>query len=118
MARQAAGPSQYLGPTKPYNFAEFGDIRRLKAYEFIWFLGMHSAELSRSLKVWDSGRNTSEAGPKAIGIGSCRSAGTAPGILGLASSGLGAGWGPTSTIFGRILNGFPVPFCSAEQEHG
>ncbi len=44
-----------------------------------------------------------ETGPKSIGIGLCRFVGTAPGILGLISSGLGADVGRKSTKFGRIL---------------
>ncbi len=48
-----------------------------------------------------------ETGPKSIGIGSCRSVGTALGTTGLASSGLGADLGPQSTIPGRILQSRP-----------
>ena len=45
--------------------------------------------------------------PKSIGIGSCRFVGTAVGIIGFASSGLGADLVPKSAIIGRIL---PGPF--------
>ncbi len=50
-----------------------------------------SAELFRSLEVLDRGRNTG-TGPKTICL--YLFVGTAPGILGLASSGLGADVGP------------------------
>jgi hypothetical protein len=40
--------------------------------------------------------------------------GTAPGIFGLASSGLGADLGPNSQTFGWILKSFPGPFSSDE----
>ena len=59
-----------------------------------------------------------EAGPKSIGIGLCRFVGTAPGILGSASSGLGADSGPKSTILGRILKSFLGPCSSAEDALG
>ncbi len=40
---------------------------------------------------------------------------TAPGLLGLASSGFGAELGPKSTIPSRILKSFRGPFSSAEK---
>ncbi len=52
----------------------------------------NSAELPRSLQVLGHGRHT-EAGQIEIGIGLCRFVVASPGILGLASSGLGADLG-------------------------
>ncbi len=57
-----------------------------------------------------------ETGPKSIGIGVYLSVGTAPGILGLDSSALGAERDPTSTIFGRILKRFSGLFYQKEPE--
>ncbi len=62
-----------------------------------------SAELSRSFKVLERGRSTPKTGLESIGIGLCRFVGTAPGILGLVSSGFGAEFGSKSTMFGRLF---------------
>ncbi len=61
---------------------------------------------------------TSRKRPKTIGIGVCRFVGAAPGILGLASSGLTAESGPSSTILGRILYSLPGLFRSAGSRAG
>ena len=45
----------------------------------------------------------------------CRFVGTALGIFGLASSGLGADLGLKLAIFGRILKNIPGPFSSVEE---
>ncbi len=64
--------------------------------------GRHdAAELSRSFQSFGSWTGNPETGPKSIGIGLCRFVGTAPGILGLVSSGLGA-LGPKATCPVRI----------------
>ncbi len=60
------------------------------------------AELFRSFKFWDRGGNT----PKPVQNRSefvCAGSWAPPGILGLASSGLGGKPGPKSTVIGRIL---------------
>ncbi len=54
-----------------------------------------------------------ETGPKSTGIGLCQFVGTAPGIFGLASSGVVADLGPESTIPGRILKRCRGAFSSA-----
>ncbi len=54
-------------------------------------------------------------GPKSIGIGLCRFAGTAPGLIGLASSGLVANLVPKSKITGRILKSLPAHPSLAKQ---
>ncbi len=66
----------------------------------------YSAELSHSLTSFGSWWKHPDTGPKSIGICLCRFVGTAPGIFGLVSSGLGADLGRNSTNFGRILNKF------------
>jgi hypothetical protein len=55
-----------------------------------------------------------ETGPKLIGLGLCRFAGIAPGILGLVLFGVWADLGPKSAIPGRILRRVRGPFRSAE----
>ncbi len=62
-----------------------------------------------------SSSNDAGIGLKSIGFGLGRFAGTAAGIAGLVSSGLGAGLDPKAAISGRILNGFltssHIRFC-------
>ncbi len=61
------------------------------AFRRLWNLLGCAISQFESLGSWSK---HPETGPKSIGIGLCRCVGTAPGILGLASSGLGAVLGP------------------------
>ncbi len=67
----------------------------------------------RSFGSWSK---HSETGQKSIAAGLSRFVGTAPGILGLVSSGSGGDLGPKSLIVGRILNHFRAKSVSSKCE--
>ncbi len=70
-------------------------------------MGVYFADTGISqFKSFGSSSKHAESGPESFGIGWCRFVGTAPGILGLVSSGLGADLGSKSTIPGRIHSSF------------
>ncbi len=60
-------------------------------------------------------KKTPRSRSEIVRIGLRRFVGTALAIFGLASSGLGAGLGSKSVIFGRILKRFPGPCSSFEK---